>query len=206
VMGPTGAGKSTFIKVATGIESIQIGDTLASHTQELHAVRFHSEPRACDIIFLDTPGFDDTYKTDTQILEQIADWLRKTYEAGVKLSGILYLHRITDNRITNTALRNLDMFQHLCGSSALSNVILVTTNWDQLETVDDGIRNEEELRSNYWQPLLEGGSKMLRFECTRSSAWNIVNSLPMDQKSLAIQREMVDENKPLSQTSAAQSM
>ncbi|KAF9449508.1 hypothetical protein P691DRAFT_703046 [Macrolepiota fuliginosa MF-IS2] len=206
VMGPTGAGKSTFIKVATGAEKIQIGDALTSCTQDLQAVRCHNPSRGGDVIFVDTPGFDDTYKSDAQILGEIADWLRETYAAGVKLSGILYLHRITDNRMTNTLLRNLDMFQNLCGSSALSNVILVTTNWDQLQSVDEGIKNEEGLRNNYWQPLLDSGSQMLRFEYTCTSAWNIINALPMDKKPLEIQREMVDENRPLSQTSAARSM
>ncbi|KAF9450875.1 hypothetical protein P691DRAFT_843395 [Macrolepiota fuliginosa MF-IS2] len=206
VMGPTGAGKSAFIKIITGAENIRIGDTLTSCTQDLQVVQCHSPSWGRDIRFLDTPGFDDTYKTDAHILAQIADWLRETYEAGVKLSGILYLHRITDNRMTNTLLRNQEMFQNLCGSSALSNVMLVTTHWDQLETTDQGIKNEEELRSNYWQPLLDGGSQMLRFEHTCSSAWNIISSLPMTRKPLEIQREMVDEKKPLSETLAARSM
>lgn len=108
--------------------------------------------------------------------------------------------------MTNTLLRNLDLFRNLCGSNALSNVILVTTNWDQLQTIDEGIRNEAELRRNYWQPLLDSGSQMLRFEYTCSSAWNIIDSLPMDQKPLEIQREMVDEKKPLYETAAGRSL
>lgn len=31
------------------------------------------------MVFVDTPGFDDTYKSDTEILSMIADWLVKTY-------------------------------------------------------------------------------------------------------------------------------
>lgn len=31
-----------------------------------------------DIVFVDTPGFDDTNKTDVEILEMLADWLTKT--------------------------------------------------------------------------------------------------------------------------------
>lgn len=175
---------------------------------------------------MDTPGFDDTYKSDFDILEEIANWLRDTsghlahfnylhtdyghgrYQAGVKLSGILFLHRITDNRITNTVMRNLDMFQNLCGPDALSSIILVTTNWDQLRAMNihEGIRNEEQLRNDYWRPLLDNGSNMLRFENTCSSAWNIVNSLPKNVVSLEIQREMVEHGKPLLATAAGRSL
>ncbi|KAF9450870.1 hypothetical protein P691DRAFT_644473, partial [Macrolepiota fuliginosa MF-IS2] len=107
VMGPTGARKSTFIKVATGIENIQISDTLTSCTQKLHAVQLHSEPWVYVIIFLNTPGFNDIYKTDTQIPEQTADRLWETfteYKAGVKLSSILYFYCITDNHIMKTCM------------------------------------------------------------------------------------------------------
>jgi GTPase Era involved in 16S rRNA processing len=31
-----------------------------------------------DIVFVDTPGFDDTNKTDVEVLEMLADWLNKT--------------------------------------------------------------------------------------------------------------------------------
>jgi hypothetical protein len=30
------------------------------------------------VVFVDTPGFDDTYKADTEILGMIAEWLVKT--------------------------------------------------------------------------------------------------------------------------------
>ncbi|PPR06717.1 hypothetical protein CVT24_013037, partial [Panaeolus cyanescens] len=39
VMGPTGAGKSTFIKNATGYHKVEIGDDLASCTRKIHVFR-----------------------------------------------------------------------------------------------------------------------------------------------------------------------
>lgn len=30
------------------------------------------------LVFVDTPGFDDTNKSDMEILEMIAEWLKKT--------------------------------------------------------------------------------------------------------------------------------
>ena len=49
------------------------------------------------------------------------------------LSGILYLHRITDNRMAGTPLKNLQVFQKLCGRDALGKVYLTTTMWDEAE-------------------------------------------------------------------------
>ena len=40
-----------------------------------------------------SPGFNDTSKSDTEILQDISQWLRETYEEDNKLSGIVYLHR-----------------------------------------------------------------------------------------------------------------
>jgi hypothetical protein len=128
------------------------------------------------------------------------------YKQGVKLSGILYLHRITDNRMTNTLIRNLDMFQNLCGNSALSNVRLVTTQWDRLKDDNQGVKTEGELRKKYWNTFLCGGSQVLRFEYSCASAWQIIDSLPMEPKVMRIQKEMVDQRKSLWETSAARSL
>ena len=32
-----------------------------------------------DIVFVDTPGFDDTTRSDTDVFEMISTWLIKTY-------------------------------------------------------------------------------------------------------------------------------
>ncbi|KAF9449511.1 P-loop containing nucleoside triphosphate hydrolase protein [Macrolepiota fuliginosa MF-IS2] len=206
VMGPTGAGKSTFINTVSGVD-VQVGNGLESCTQVLQAVSCNDPFQNRDFVFVDTPGFDDTHRSDVEILEEIAYWLEKTYEGGVKLSGVLYLHRITDNRMTNTLMRNLNMFEKLCGKDALSNVIFVTTMWGELEEGDDsGNKHEEELRNNYLKFFLSKGSQMLRFEQTISSAWGIINALPMTQKALKIQKEMVDKNIPLAETSAGRSL
>jgi len=32
-----------------------------------------------DLVFVDTPGFDDTNMSDVDILKMVADWLKATY-------------------------------------------------------------------------------------------------------------------------------
>ena len=96
-MGPTGSGKSTvrpshvakcyftltprqqFINTITGFET-GIGHTLESCTNKIGAIRL-SIPELADgdLVFVDTPGFDDTHKSDVVILKMVAEWLKSTY-------------------------------------------------------------------------------------------------------------------------------
>ncbi|KAL4259612.1 hypothetical protein AB1N83_006534 [Pleurotus pulmonarius] len=80
IMGPTGAGKSSFINMATG-NATGVGHDLESCTNSIDILKFQCIERSMqDIIFVDTPGFDDTHKSDVEILEMIAGWLKQTYE------------------------------------------------------------------------------------------------------------------------------
>jgi hypothetical protein len=106
--------------------------------------------------------------------------------------------------MSNTLLRNLDLFRKLCGDDALSNIRLVTTNWDLLLSKKEGERIEKELCEEYWSPFIKSGAQLHRFQYTCASAWEIVSSLPMEQKPMQIQKELVDENKPLLVTAAGQ--
>jgi len=78
---------------------------------------------------IDTPGFDDTDRDDSDILCDVALWFSESLKRGIRLSGILYLHRISDRRMTGSAKKNLLMFKKLCGNNALVNVTLATTMW-----------------------------------------------------------------------------
>jgi hypothetical protein len=43
------------------------------------------------VVFVDTPGFDDTYVSDTDTLHKIADWLvkRRVYHIGWLVSSLI---------------------------------------------------------------------------------------------------------------------
>jgi len=55
----------------TGNDAI-VGHDLEPHTAEV------SMSRIGNIVLVDTPGFDNTDKTDREILNMIADWLTHT--------------------------------------------------------------------------------------------------------------------------------
>ena len=80
---------------------------------------------------VDTPGFDDTNRTDTDVLKDLAYWLGLSYDKKkIRLSGLIYLHPITHVRMAGTPFKNLRTFKKLVGSGNMSSVALVSTMWN----------------------------------------------------------------------------
>ncbi|KLO99847.1 uncharacterized protein FFB20_14350 [Fusarium fujikuroi] len=202
IMGMTGSGKSTFISLCTG-QDVPVGHDLQACTQHVTAYQCKWSDTS-DIYLLDTPGFDDTNRSDTEVLKEIALCLAKTYEDNVKLSGILYLHRITDRRMGGSAQKNLMMFRKLCGKDSLKNVILVTTMWEA-ENAAMGEKREQELiaTDGFWGALVEEGAQVNRHNNTLSSAMSLLKTAAKNNRvTISIQKEMVSEHKDLNETEA----
>ncbi|KAI1747909.1 P-loop containing nucleoside triphosphate hydrolase protein [Xylaria castorea] len=185
LMGMTGSGKST---------------------QDVRTYTFcHPKLRSGRVYLVDTPGFDDTNRSDTEVLRTLAAWLTTTYSSGVKLSGILYLHRINQTRMQGSALKNISLFRSLCGDNALKKVVLVTTMWDVTES-DIAESRERQLKetSKYWGGMVAKGSQAIRHDNTRKSACALIEIfMKGDSKIvLSIQSEMVDDHKSLERTDA----
>ena len=94
IMGPTGSGKSNvrdisyinfsispclkIIDILTNQPGRRSGSRVQSSTTEVRAVRLLNHPVHGDhLVFVDTPGFDDTNKSDLEILQIIGNWLQK---------------------------------------------------------------------------------------------------------------------------------
>ena len=157
------------------------------------------------IHLIDTPGFDDTELKETDILRKIAGWLGDAYDSEIKLSGLVYLHRISDPRMPGSAKRNLHMFQRLCGPQCLQGVVLVTTMWS-LVSQEDGLRRERELMETeeFWAWMIRNGSRVVRHSGTKESAIGILEGiiqkrLPM---LLNLQLQMNVQGKGLEETDA----
>ncbi|KAK7224271.1 hypothetical protein V2G26_012274 [Clonostachys chloroleuca] len=76
VVGRTGSGKSTFISQCTG-KNANIGHSLRSCTQSIEVFDFHWMGR--HIFLIDTPGFNDSNRSDAEILEALASGLSASY-------------------------------------------------------------------------------------------------------------------------------
>ncbi|KAJ3571940.1 hypothetical protein NP233_g3415 [Leucocoprinus birnbaumii] len=224
-MGQTGSGKSRFIDLLTGQEGRRAQNNLGSVTQGIQATRIAvttklsddigltlpSDLNGRDIVFVDTPGFDDSQKTDYQVLCLINDWLKETYQREVKLSGLVYLHPITHNRMAGTPHKNLRMFAKLCGDIAMTQVILVTTFWERGDARRAGESRVKELREIYWKPLLEKGSSVDALKTTTSTeAWRVISALlskrVKESERVLLQEEVVDQKIAFNETEAAQTL
>lgn len=218
VFGKTGTGKSSFIKAVTG-KALEIGHglescktTKSSHvswverpthnvlgTKDVLAVPFKIGNQ--DVLLVDTPGFDDTNVNDTEILTRIADWMKETYDEGSLLSGIIYLHRISDPRMDGASMKNLRMFRKLCGPNNLRNVILATTMWDNISVAEGEIR-ESQLKKEFWRDMILMGSTVARVPNDPIDAIKLVERfLDKETMVLRLQQEL-SGGKTLIQTEA----
>ncbi|KZP04218.1 hypothetical protein FIBSPDRAFT_904449 [Athelia psychrophila] len=77
LMGPTGAGKSTQ-------NGGSVGHSLQSQSVDIKAVRTKHPDDQGSVIFVDTPGFDDTNRSDIEILAQIAGWFVKVRKVSLQ--------------------------------------------------------------------------------------------------------------------------
>lgn len=209
VMGPTGAGKSSFIRDSVPLRlhpEIRIGHDLESETRVIQAVRWN-HVAGTRVKLVDTPGFDDSHVdvTDAKILRMIATFLTREYNRGEsRLSGLIYVHPINNTRMGKTLQRNLELFKALCGLDSLKNVVIVTTMWDMV-TPEEGSQHEQELRSSeqMFKPLLCEGAIMIPHNRTSKSAAHVINHLlGKEPTTTLIVREIAQQNKTLGETSA----
>lgn len=157
-----------------------------------------------NVYLVDTPGFDDTTLTDSDVLRAIAAWMSDIYKKEIMLNGIIYLHRITDPRMQGSALKNLHIFRKLCGTNALTHVTLATTMWEAVQTLD-GERRERELldTSDFWGQMHQNGAIVERHYNNRESAMRILEKyIGGERTATSLQVEMVKGKKDLIDTEA----
>ncbi|KAH6887450.1 hypothetical protein B0T10DRAFT_71258 [Thelonectria olida] len=205
VMGVTGSGKSSFISHCC--EKIaQVGHSLHACTTTVDVYAYELSPQQT-VYLIDTPGFDDTNRSDTEVLREVASWLAESYKNKVLLHGIIYLHRITDPRMQGSAKKNLLMFKKLCGEDALRKVVLATTMWDELgANAALGNEREKELidTPEFWGYMVSKGSRVHRHYNTADSAQRIIKELARGslRVTLDLQDQMVNERRELIETGA----
>src|SRR6266516_2776470 len=98
----------------------------------MHTIEFNGRK----VHLIDTPGFDDTYRSLADTLQEIVFWLTKSYKLDIKLSGIVYLHNISTPRLHGSCMKSLSLFKKLCGTQSFPGVVLATTMWDVVSQND----------------------------------------------------------------------
>ncbi|KAF9042472.1 hypothetical protein BJ165DRAFT_1547028, partial [Panaeolus papilionaceus] len=169
ILGPTGAGKSSFIESLAG-EGQSLGiskDQLAGFTQEVTAyqvknamVRWDSEGGAGTLYLIDAPGFSDSKISELEIITKVKQWMKDQGCVSIYvgyIDGILYLSPITDTRSPGSKHRTIKMTQLLLNNIAFHHVNIVTTMWDRLSNPQAKKRAETnfaQLQDDIWKVLL----------------------------------------------------
>jgi len=182
VIGPSGVGKSTFINTAAGESLLRVNSGLEPCTTKVEHVRctVQLEDSVKKVVFVDTPAFPDSGSDNTlaglNVELKIQEWARKTFGRKIKITGILYLHKISDNRMTQPPLPHYQMFRKLCGEGFHARVLLVTTMWEKLSNRDDGERRRKILRE-HWGEMIDKGSAVVCHDGEKQSAWGVIKAL-----------------------------
>ncbi|TFK19337.1 hypothetical protein FA15DRAFT_214025 [Coprinopsis marcescibilis] len=222
IMGPTGVGKSSFINTLTGHSHARVGESLTSCTRNLQAIIMplpaelvaeYTSLAYRRIVLVDTPGFDDTYSDDGEILRRIAVWLASCYDERMPVSGLIYMGDIAQKRIHGSTRLNLEMFQRLCGKKSFQSVVLVTTQWDTVQR-PLGEAREKELLESFWCELVTGGAITKRVQRDNPGGHmdvlrHILEYVERDLTSsgpLKIQKEYVDQSKRIPLTEAGKKL
>ncbi|KAF9450888.1 hypothetical protein P691DRAFT_809235 [Macrolepiota fuliginosa MF-IS2] len=107
--------------------------------------------------------------------------------------------------MTGSQLRNLRMFGELCGDVAMNQVILVSNMWQKVKP-EVGAAREGELKTTFWKPLIDKGSRIERLKnADPSEAWRIVEQLIKaggERQAVLLQEELVELQKKLNETEA----
>ncbi|KAH7004185.1 hypothetical protein EDB82DRAFT_486273 [Fusarium venenatum] len=193
---------------------IQQNNLLINSTNSIGVFQYASHDQR--IFLIDTPGFNDTTRSDIDTLEILATYLGASYANGVRISGIITLYPITNNRMAGSNLRSLTILKAVSGFALNNNLAIVTTMWPESPTsIEKTILEQRELEllanNEFFGDLVTKGATMFRhYERgygKRSSGRRIVDSLARRLEGhspvvLQLQREVVDEKKNLGETTA----
>ncbi|TDL23889.1 hypothetical protein BD410DRAFT_827362 [Rickenella mellea] len=202
VMGPSGSGKTTFINLLSG-SNFNDGRGIQGYHREVRV----GSPFELDghlVTLIETPSFDNGKRSDAKVLNNIASYLSTMYEQGGRLTGIIYMQKISNLTMDIAASRNLEMFKSLCGPNANQNVIVVTSAWDTVEG-NVGQDHEREFMRNetHFRTVMESGGKMMRHNASVASGEVIIRQfLRKPPLALRIQDELCTRRLDITETAA----
>jgi len=173
---------------------------------ETSAIKCHNLSHAGhEFALVDTPGFDDSHRSNQEVVEQILEWLAVEHRSNAEFVGVIYVHNIMNPRMQGSALQNLRMFQKLVGSNNMSKVILATSFWDLVDR-SKGIEREGALTKSpdFFAAMIGKGARYMRLDHHATNLNALAGMAESGSIVLQCQKEMADGKKSAKETSAAQ--
>ncbi|KAL4881333.1 P-loop containing nucleoside triphosphate hydrolase protein [Aspergillus karnatakaensis] len=166
VLGPTGAGKTNFIKLLTG-QDIPVWEKLASGTLKSCAVLEELDDRM--FLFIDTPGFGHSDLPNREVESAIYDLLGNFTRWLGGIYGIVYVDDIRTERQTS-GKRDSFRFLYDLVHNTCPLLTLVTTHWDCIAPKERARcdAREEELKDLWREKFNMHEGLFLRCEASAS--------------------------------------
>jgi hypothetical protein len=126
---------------------------------------------------VDTPGFDDTTRSNMDIMSSLASWIQSN---KCTVGGVVYLHRITDRRFTGCSRMSLNILMAMCGERFFPHIVLASTMWNGLPSdraVAEAEACEYELFDSFWADMLRKGAMPMRYMGSRESGQVIIKAV-----------------------------
>lgn len=196
---------SKFINQLLNEEVVIVGHSLTSCTSKLLPVHVPTnliQEHLCDwapqtvrkLVLIDTPGLDNTNMDNTHIIKLIHKWLEKLWvrkidsslpscwhkiscrcKAGAIFAGVIYLHDISECRVTGAAKRIRELLDNI-RVEGCQNIVLGTTKWSKV--AKDESPTAEEREGLIAQSLrIDESSKVRHVEPDSASTWKLVEAV-----------------------------
>jgi len=129
-------------------------------------------------------------------------------QCRIWVTGVLFLHRISDNRFSHTAQRISTVLNSLCGNAAMKNLMLCATMWDRVPEDEGNNRFDELCQIGVWKDMIANGAGTAvisnKGSDAKTKAEKIVSDLIKNAQpvELAIQDEMINRKRILTETKA----
>ncbi|KAL9116169.1 MAG: hypothetical protein Q9227_000539 [Pyrenula ochraceoflavens] len=188
--------------------------TLTSEQGTSSVSIFSFNHKAKTIHLIDTPGFNDTERSESEVLQEIAYWLSTAYgkvdaqpESRFRLNGIIYLHSVADVRWSGSTRRSFNMLRTICGPENYDAIVLTTTFWDQIEKATGSAREKQLLNDmDKWGQLVHQSPRSLvrRHDQGYKTAIGIIDLIVTQNMKyeLLIQKELAQPGATIYQTTA----
>lgn len=160
-------------------------------------------------VLIDTPGFDDPQRDDFEILQMIANCINS--EECPPISGIVYLQRITDTRMTGDNRLNLEIVKAMCGEKFYNHIVICTSMWNTLPPNAPGPygKAQERIQSlldspTAFKPLKTAGAVHMQFWGEDSSCQGILQLFASmgPAPRMALQKQLTQNRPEVRETDA----